>query len=165
MRKTGIVLSMIAMFAISILVVVFVGKHLDAIYRWTLTIAEFAFGVYILVLALLSLFRKTRTISATGYVIASYTFGANLFLAGVITVLQLWGIAALVIGLLFAGVGVVPVAFLAAIFNRQWDAFWQLVLGLIFTWGTRAYGLHLVAKAERDRETEYAMDAATDEAK
>lgn len=169
MRKTGSLIQggfaiagMLAMWAIGIALVVFVGKHLEVIYTWSLNIAELALLICIVVLGPLGLFRKTRAISGTGYFIASYVFGVNLFISGVIIVMESWGIVAVIIGLVFAGVGVVPVAFLASIVRRDWAAFWQLVFALFFTWGTRAFGIYLGAKSERD-QAEYAVSTAADE--
>lgn len=156
------IVAVVGMWAVGIALLIFVGKHLETIFGWTQGIAELTVVVCILVLAPLGLFRKTRAISATGYVIASYVFGANLFIFGVIVVLSLWGIVALIIGLVFVGVGVVPVAFLASIFRREWSVFWQLVLGVAFTWGARAYGIYLGMKAERE-QAQYAVPAAIDE--
>jgi hypothetical protein len=151
LRSIFPILAMIVMWAIGIAVVVFVGKHIETLYEWTLDIAEWALVVCVLVVLPLGLFRKTRGISATSYVIASYIFGTNLFIFSVLVVLQIWGVVALIIGLVFAGVGVLPVAFLASIVHREWDAFWQLAFGLVFTWGTRAYGLYLATKSEREK--------------
>lgn len=91
--------------------------YLVSLYTWTLDIAELAIAVCFVVLAPLSLFRRTRGISALGYLVASYLFGVNLFIFGIIVTLSEWGVVALVIGLFLAGVGVVPVALLASIFH------------------------------------------------
>src|ERR1700730_13449361 len=169
MRKTGnfiqgvfAILAMAAMWAIGIALVFFLGKYSEIIFGWTRAIAEWALVICVLVLAPLGLFRKTRGISAMGYFIASYIFGTNLFIFSVLVVLQIWGVTALIIGLLFAGVGVLPVAFLASIFHREWYTFGQLSLGLVFTWGTRAFGLYRPSKSEREK-TDTGLDGVTDE--
>jgi VIT1/CCC1 family predicted Fe2+/Mn2+ transporter len=45
--------------------------------------------------------------------------------------------------LLFAGVGVVPMAFVAALFHAEWAALLSVVLGIILTFATRFLGIRL----------------------
>jgi len=42
--------------------------------------------------------------------------------------------------LFLAGVGVVPVAFLATLFHKAWPLFWDVVYGVVMTYGTRYLG-------------------------
>ena len=58
------------------------------------------------------------------------------------------GASAVFVGLFLAGVGVVPVAMLAALFEGSWDLFWDLVVGLVLTFGSRAYGTYLLNKSD-----------------
>ncbi|MGP0046249.1 MAG: hypothetical protein ACLPVJ_15735, partial [Syntrophobacteraceae bacterium] len=46
-------------------------------------------------------------------------------------------------GLLFAGVGVVPIAFVALIVHSEWSIFIQLVISLFLVSGFRSLGLYL----------------------
>ena len=64
----------------------------------------------------------------------------------------------LIIGLLLAGGGVVPVAFLAALFHGKWALLGFVVLGTVLTFGTRLLGLRLTA-APTSREDELAVEA------
>ena len=150
---------MVAMWAAGIALIVFVGKHLDTVFGWTREVAEWTLVGCIFILAPLGLFRRTRAAGGIGFYVASFAFGANLFIFAVIVVLSLWGVLALVIGLLIAGVGVLPVAFLASVWRREWSVFWELVFGLVLTFGARAYGIYLTTKAERQAD-----DSATSRA-
>jgi hypothetical protein len=58
----------------------------------------------------------------------------------------LWGYGGLIVGLVFAGIGVVPVAFLATIFNGYWHQLGELVFATVLTFGTRAFSLYLASK-------------------
>ena len=81
--------------------------------------------------------------------IASYVFGATLWVRSLLVTYTLWGGIGLAIGLFMAGVGVVPLALLATLFNGLWSTLGELVLGLILTIGVRVWGLRLLEKAAR----------------
>jgi hypothetical protein len=78
-----------------------------------------------------------------GFYIASFLFGTMLFAFSCIVAVTIWGYGGLAVGLIFAGVGVVPVAFLATIFHAEWTAFWNLIFGIVLTFGTRGLGIYL----------------------
>lgn len=67
----------------------------------------------------MALLSKTRGFSALGLLIASYAFGAILWVWSLLLTLQLWGALAVIIGLLIMGIGIVPVAILAVIFHAE----------------------------------------------
>ena len=52
--------------------------------------------------------------------ISSFLFGIVLWLSSFITTLGAWGIGAVIAGLLFAGVGVIPMAALILVLHGQW---------------------------------------------
>ena len=83
-----------------------------------------------------------------GFVISSFAFGTLLFAFSCIVVVQIWGYFGLFAGLFFAGVGVVPVAFLATLFHGEWSLFWNTVVGTILTFGTRFLGIYLSTPKE-----------------
>ena len=85
----------------------------------------------------------------------------SLFAFSCVSVTQIWGFAGLVLGLLLAGGGVVPVALLAALFHSEWSVLFALVLGIALTFGTRFFGLWLMAAqaAKEDAGRDY-MEAA-----
>jgi hypothetical protein len=64
--------------------------------------------------------------------------------------LNLWGLTAAIIGLLFMGIGILPVALLACIFKGEWSIFFQLILQLALLIGCRLYGFYLAHKAEQE---------------
>ena len=41
-----------------------------------------------------------------------------------------------------------PVAILAALFHREWPVLGELIFSIVLTFGTRAFGLWMVSKAE-----------------
>lgn len=64
---------------------------------------------------------------------------------------MLWGGIAVFIGLFLLGVGVVPIAMLATLFNGMWSTLGELFLLLILTFGSRFLGIYLVEKYEAQK--------------
>jgi len=81
---------------------------------WLLPYAWIALGVIILILLPLAIFKRTRRFSGTIIFYASYLFGLTTWFLGAAITLSTWGWLALIIGLLLAGVGVVPIGILAS---------------------------------------------------
>lgn len=103
--------------------------------------AQWAIVVCMVVLAPLSAFRKTRAISAFGFFSSSYIFGTCLWMIGLPTAYFYWGLKSIIIGMCLFGVGVVPVALLASLFNSDWTAFSMMLVGVALTYGTRMLAL------------------------
>lgn len=100
----------------------------------------------------LSFFHKTRLFSATGFLLASYVFGLCTWMIGLLVTLQYWGVFAVLLGFLIAGIGVVPIGMLAAAFNGSWGDVLSLFVGLFATYGVRALSLRLGQKHEIEEE-------------
>lgn len=98
---------------------------------------------------LLAIFRKTRGIGGLGLYLTSYAIGLHLWLSSLIVAYTLAGVSWMIIGLLFGGIGVVPVAFIASIIRTEWSVMWQilLVIGVIAT--LRFFGVFLIGKADQ----------------
>jgi hypothetical protein len=73
----------------------------------------------------------------------SFFFGFITWIWGFVAAYFIWGKTGIIVGMLFFGVGVVPVGFLAALFDGQWLALAFIAVGLILTFGTRAIGLKI----------------------
>jgi hypothetical protein len=110
---------------------------------WLDAAGQIAFDICILVFLPLCIFRKTRVWAGMGFYIASFVFGTFLAAFSCVVAFQIWGFVGLVFGLIFFGVGVVPVAFLATLFHSEWHLFWEIVIGIILTFGSRALGMYL----------------------
>jgi hypothetical protein len=110
---------------------------------WLDYAGQIAFDICVLVLLPLALFRKTRVLAGIGFYIASFVFGIFLAAFSCVVAFQIWGFVGLVFGLIFLGVGVVPVAFLATLFHAEWHLFWEIVIGIALTFGSRALGIRL----------------------
>ena len=107
-----------------------------------------AFAVSFLVLLPFSLFKKTRHISINGLIIASFVFGAFTWMCSFIVSYDLWGYTGLFIGIFIGGIGVVPIALLASLFNGQWFTLIHIALLLIITLGFRMLSLLIASKKD-----------------
>ncbi len=120
----------------------------DKLMPWLVTASTYALLVCIFIFLPLCIFRKTRPWAGVGFVYASLLFGAMLFAYSCLFVVFAWGYGALAVGLILAGVGVVPVALLAAIFHGEWTVFWELLFGVVLTFGPRVLGTWLTTPKE-----------------
>ena len=94
-------------------------------------------GIVVFILLPLAIPRATRGFSSVALFIASYVFGATLWMEGLLLTLAIWGVGAVFIGLFLAGVGVVPIAMLATLLKGMWGPLIELVLLTIMTIGSR----------------------------
>lgn len=111
-------------------------------------VSGFAFLVSLFIFLPLGLFKKTRGAGGTGLYYASYVHGLSLWVAGFLLTYALWGTVALIIGLFMLGVGVVPIAMLATAFAGEWSIFFQLLILLVLTFGSRGLGLRFIEENE-----------------
>jgi hypothetical protein len=79
-------------------------------------------------------------VSAIGFLISSFLFGALTWFAGLLASYIYFGTFWTVIAFFFFGVGVVPLGMIGAAFHADRMAGWLLLGGLVLTLGTRATG-------------------------
>ncbi len=109
--------------------------------------ASIGFYVVLLLLLPLSLFRKLRGFTGATIVLASYLFGITVWLWSVLVAYTLWGWLGLSVGLFMAGVGVLPIAILASMFNGMWELAFSLIIMLVIAYGARVLGYYIAGKA------------------
>jgi len=111
-------------------------------------VSTYTLLICISILVPLSIFQPTRIVSGGGLAIASYVFGASLWMSSLLLTYELWGVTGVLIGLVFAGVGVVPIALLATAFKGMWPIFFELLLAIVATFGSRLLGYYVLEKYE-----------------
>ena len=118
-------------------------------YTFTLPFYELALAIAIFVLLPLTIWRKTRGAAGAGLLITSYIFGLTTWLLSAAVTFGSFGWFGLIIGLLFLGVGVVPLAIIGAIFKLD-NGGLALVLFVmvVVTFGARFGGAYAASKAE-----------------
>ncbi len=145
------ILGIAFMIGLMLLALLFIkgGLWLSAtLYPWIILISLITFAVSLLILLPLGIFKKTRPASGIGLLIASYIFGATVWIWSFLLAYVLWGFLGLLIGLFIGGVGVVPIAMLATLFSGEWSAFIELIVLVIVTFGTRFLAIYIAEKAE-----------------
>lgn len=120
---------------------------------WLIDAGRIAFDICVLGLLPLCIFRRTRPWAGLGFYIASFVFGTVLLAFSCLVAVQIWGYGGLIFGLLLAGVGVVPVAFLASLFHAAWGLLLDLTIGTVLTFGTRALGIYLSTRGPAEEES------------
>lgn len=127
------------------------GAWLGAkIYPWLVSISSITLVVTVLVLFPLSLIHRARGFASVSLLIASYVFGLSLWVWGLLLTYHLWGAWAVFLGLFLFGIGVVPIAMLATLFNGMWPQLGELVILTVLVLGVRAYSMYVAQKADRE---------------
>jgi len=125
-----------------------VAKVSTTILPWINRATIISFLLFVIILIPLSLFRKTKAISGIGMRYASYIFGLNAWILGFIYTLSIWGWTAIFIGLVFLGVGVVPIGILALAIKGLWYPCIELIILIIVVFGVRLWGAYLMVRAD-----------------
>jgi hypothetical protein len=96
----------------------------------------------------LSIFKRLRGFTGGGIYFSSFIFGLVAWLLGFILTYSIWGAWAVVVGILFLGGGVVPIALLATALNGSWDPFFTLLAVTIITFSARVIGMLIAESGE-----------------
>lgn len=120
----------------------------DTIYPWLVGLSGIALVIGVFVFLPLAAFKKTRGFAGVGFFYVSLAFGATLWVWSLLLTYALWGGFAVLVGLVFLGVGILPMAFLATAFTGHWALFFQLLLVAVAVYGSRVFGCFLLEKSE-----------------
>jgi hypothetical protein len=121
---------------------------------WTGWLDTILIPVYILLFLPMSFSRKTRMWAAVGFIYGSFAFGVYVWTTSFLFTFYNLGLAFLIVGLLFMGLGIVPMAFLTALFHGDWSGVGVLILYLLITFGSRFFGAYIATKHEEQAQEE-----------
>lgn len=153
----------IAFVLITGLLFIYGAKFAEAILPFLQELTGWITAIALFILLPLAIFRQTRTISAVGLYLSSFVFGISLWVYGFLTAYFYWGVVGVLIGLVFLGIGVVPVAILAALVNADWSTIGSIVYLIAITYGARALGIYFEASVNKANQNEYIeLDALTE---
>lgn len=96
----------------------------------------------------LTIFKKTRSFSAICLYVSSYFFGLSAWVLGLIATYITLGGFWIFIGLMFGGVGVVPMGLIGSVIKGEWSLLWNLLYITILTFGIRIFVFYLISKEE-----------------
>lgn len=108
-----------------------------------------ALAVDLLLLLPLSIFRGLRGFTGTMIFVSSFIFGLITWLLGFILTYSLWGLWAVIIGILFFGGAVVPFALLATLFKGMWEPFFSVLILFVLTFGARFAGFYIAESGSK----------------
>jgi hypothetical protein len=146
------IVALLAVLAIPALFLVGAELLSESLLPWFILASTLTFAFVIFVVFPLSVFRRCRGFAAIASLVASYVFGATLWMWALLLTLALWGTWAVVIGLFMMGIGVVPIAILATLFKGMWSILGQLVVLTVLTFGTRFYAHWIGGRADVPEE-------------
>ncbi len=109
-------------------------NFLEPVGGYVMLLVVFIFGP-------LTIWRRTRQVGALLLFASSYVIGATLWFLSTALTLSLWGWVALIIGLLFMGVGVLPMAIVACFLNDLGSIGWNLIIMAIIVYAARWRGI------------------------
>jgi hypothetical protein len=148
----GLGFFLFVMAAVVVLPVIFIVGA-TAVSFWVKEWVPYVFWINLLIaffiLGPLALIPPSRFIAANGFVIASTVFAAMMWVCGLGVTYEAWGVGGVIIGLVFAGVGIVPVAMLAALLQGAWQALIAFLILIVLTFGFRALGFWLAKKVDQ----------------
>lgn len=146
----GVLLGIAIFVCVLALPVVFIKGSLWAsehLLQPLIVVGWIALALNILILLPLSIFKRLRSFTGGGIFLSSYIFGLVSWLLGFVLTYALWGLWAVIVGILFLGGGVVPIALLATLFKGLWEPFFTLIVLTVITFGSRVGGLLIASSA------------------
>jgi len=144
----GGLLVMAALFCLAMIFIVGATALSEWVAPWFPVVFWSSLLVAFFILGPLSLIPPTRFIAAIGFVIASFVFGAMMWCCGLGVTYGAWGIGGVIIGLMIAGIGIVPVGMLAVLLHGEWQALIVFLILIVLTFGLRALGFWLAKKVD-----------------
>jgi hypothetical protein len=115
----------------------------DRLLPFLFGLSWLALAVVVLVLLPLSLIRRTRETGLAGMFLASYAFGAALWLWGLVLTFMAFGWVGIVLGFFFMGIGFVPLGMLGTAVHGEWGLLLQMVGLFVLTFGCRMMPIFL----------------------
>jgi len=115
----------------------------DKILPWLFLASVITFVFNLFFVAPFAFFSSTRKWACYGFFFSSYIFGITGWFMGFLLTWSIWGMIAVIIGLVILGVGVVPIALLATLLNGMWFEFGLLIAIIILTFGLRSLSVIL----------------------
>lgn len=102
-------------------------------------------AVCLLVLPILAIFKRTRKLAGSGFLISSWVFGGGLWILSALVVYLYWGGIAVFIGIFIAGIGVFPMALIIVAWEHLWELIWPFAGWIIPLAITRIVAAWLLA--------------------
>ncbi len=115
------------------------------IYPIVLNFSEICLLINIAILPFAFL-KKARGIIGIATYSNSWIVGFTMWLFSVIVTYDIWGIGGLFTGLIFFGIGVMPIALVSCLFKAEWELVGNIIFMLILAYGMRLLGIFIISK-------------------
>lgn len=145
----GVMVIFVVIIAIFLNGAIYIGEKIIPFLQILL---GWASAIFFLILLPLDLIRKTRKVAGTATFYFSYLSGFTLWFYAALSAYYLWGFLGLIVGLFLAGVGVLPIAILASLFNGEWTILWNLLYLAALTYGSRILAIYTLSKVEERQD-------------
>jgi hypothetical protein len=125
-----------------------------SVYIAVLPIAQLAFLGALFILAPMAMIPRTRKQAGINMIVASHLFGFTVWMLSAAVTFSTYGLIALLIGMVFFGFGVVPIAIFAGFITLGIPELGLSILGMsIITMVFRYAGIALTASGEAHDQT------------
>jgi len=128
-------------------------KVSEFLYPIISVLAGASIGLFLLIILPLSLFKGLRNHLAGISIVLSHIVGASVFMFSFLTIFYYLGWIAFFLMFMFQIVS--PIAAIGLFFKGQWAAGFSIIVGLIFTYGMRFYGIWLASRVEERMAYQY----------
>lgn len=128
-------------------------KVSEFLYPIISVLAGASIALFLLIILPLSLFQSLRNHLAGISFILSHVVGASVFMFSFLTIFYYLGWVAFFLMFMFQIVS--PIAVIGLFFKGKWVAGFSIIIGLIFTYGMRFYGIWLATLAEKRSSNEF----------
>jgi len=126
-----------------------VRKGIEMIVRivgWLIDLGELLFVLNLLTLLIAAPVKRFRWFAGFLLYMSGYVWAMTLIAWCAVVVHAGWGWFLTILGLAFAGVGIVPVAFFCLLFSRSWASLWELLFQLVLATCGYAFGPRLMGE-------------------
>ena len=120
-----------------------VPKFFNNILKPLHIISLFTFIFLLLICLPLSFINKLKKTLSYVFTISAFIFWLNAWVWSFLLCLSIWGALSVVIGFIILGIGIVPIAILACMFDGQWGVILQLIILISFGSLSKYYGSKL----------------------
>jgi hypothetical protein len=124
------------------------GVWLSAlILPWVAPIIWFVFVINVIMLPI-AFFRTSRPFYGYALYISSYVYGITLWTWAFLISYAIWGFLGIIIGLIFLGIGVVPIAIIGSMVEGEWSTVLQLIVFAVIWLVSRSLGIAFIEDKE-----------------
>jgi hypothetical protein len=115
----------------------------SAIAAWATLLTTFVFAPMLFI-------RRARRWSAIGMFYSSYILGLFLWTTCFLYTFDHNGWLWVIFGILFLGLGIIPIAFFGALFHGDWSGVAIILGSVLLIWVTRGVGMHFGEKSDQE---------------